>query len=161
MCIILLRWSSAHTCFFFFPTLQSNTSATPASHPPNPPSPPPHAETHYRNTISNAFTQARDRLQTNLYSARKQRAAEIYLLSGEERNKLAREPWVTPQLTWRWISVPCKCTEGRDILHSVIQCIAARRIPFILPAGTRSLGLRVHSYTLLIIWDCFLITAEP
>lgn len=142
--------------FFFYPAVKHFCNSCLI-----PPSPPPHAETHYRNTISNAFTQARDRLQTNLYSARKQRAAEIYLLSGEERNKLAREPWVTPQLTWRWISVPCKCTEGKDILHSVIQCIAARRIPFILPAGTRSLGLWVHRYTLLIIWDVFLITAEP
>lgn len=57
--------------------------------------PPPSAESHYRNTISNTSAQVFDRLQTNLYSGGKQKAAEIYLLSVEERNKLAREPWVT------------------------------------------------------------------
>lgn len=88
-----------HTPVFFLPYPAVKHFCNSCLTPPKPPSPPPHAETHYRNTISNAFTQARDRLQTNLYSARKQRAAEIYLLSGEERNKLAREPWVTSQLT--------------------------------------------------------------
>lgn len=60
-----------------------------------PPLQPPSAENHYRNTISNTSAQVFDRLQTNLYSGGKQKAAEIYLLSVEERNKLAREPWVT------------------------------------------------------------------
>lgn len=93
-----------HTFFF-------SSSSQALLHPPPPHPPSAHhtqthahthkqsAESHYRNTISNAFTQVCNRLQTNLYSARKQRAAEIYLLSGEERNKLAREPWVTPELT--------------------------------------------------------------
>lgn len=101
-----------------------------------PPSLPPSAESHYRNTISNTSAQVFDRLQTNLYSGGKQKAAEIYLLSVEERNKLAREPWVTSELTWRWISAPCKCMERRDILHSVIQHIAACRIPLTPTAGT-------------------------
>lgn len=56
------------------------------------PPPPSSAESHYRNTISNTSAQVFDRLQTNLYSGGKQKAAEIYLLSVEERNKLAREP---------------------------------------------------------------------
>lgn len=94
------------------------------------------AESHYRNTISNTSAQVFDRLQTNLYSGGKQKAAEIYLLSVEERNKLAREPWVTSELTWRWISAPCKCMERGDILHSVIQHIAACRIPLTPTAGT-------------------------
>lgn len=42
-----------------------------------------------------------------------------------ERNKLAREPCITSELTRRWITERCKCMEGRDILHSVIQHIAA------------------------------------
>lgn len=111
----------AHTCFF--PPLL-------------PLSPPPSAESHYRNTISNTSAQVFDRLQTNLYSGGKQKAAEIYLLSVEERNKRACEPWVTSELTWRWISAPCKCMERRDILHSVIQHIAACRIPLSPTAGT-------------------------
>lgn len=98
--------------------------------------PPSSAESHYRNTISNTSAQVFDRLQTNLYSGGKQKAAEIYLLSVEERNKLAREPWVTSELTRRWICEPCKCMERGDILHSVIQHIAACRIPLTRTAGT-------------------------
>lgn len=98
--------------------------------------PPSSAESHYRNTISNTSAQVFDRLQTNLYSGGKQKAAEIYLLSVEERNKLAREPWVTSELTRRWICEPCKCMERGDILHSVIQHIAACRIPLTGTAGT-------------------------
>lgn len=110
-------------------------------HPPPPllctaPHPPSSAESHYRNTISNTSAQVFDRLQTNLYSGGKQKAAEIYLLSVEERNKLAREPWVTSELTRRWICEPCKCMERGDILHSVIQHIAACRIPLTGTAGT-------------------------
>lgn len=78
----------AHTCL---PSSFSALSATPSPLPCNPTS----AESHYRNTISNTSAQVFDRLQTNLYSGGKQKAAEIYLLSVEERNKLAREPWVT------------------------------------------------------------------
>ena len=100
------------------------------------PSLPSSAESHYRNTISNTSAQVFDRLQTNLYSGGKQKAAEIYLLSVEERNKLAREPWVTSELTWRWISARYKCMERRDISHSVIQHIAACRIPLTPTAGT-------------------------
>lgn len=119
------------------PSFPLSATPLPAS-PPNPPPPPlpPSAESHYRNTISNTSAQVFDRLQTNLYSGGKQKAAEIYLLSVEERNKLAREPWVTSELTWRWISAPCKCMERRDILHSVIQHIAACRIPLTPTAGT-------------------------
>lgn len=120
----------AHTCFFSF--LLFSPLCNPSPPPPQPPS----AESHYRNTISNTSAQVFDRLQTNLYSGGKQKAAEIYLLSVEERNKLAREPWVTSELTWRWISAPCKCMERRDILHSVIQHIAACRIPLTPTAGT-------------------------
>lgn len=127
----------AHTCFlsssstsFSIPSLQPLPTPLPPLHLPS------SAESHYRNTISNTSAQVFDRLQTNLYSGGKQKAAEIYLLSVEERNKLAREPWVTSELTWRWISAPCKCMERGDILHSVIQHIAACRIPLTPTAGT-------------------------
>lgn len=119
----------AHTCL---PSSFSTLFATPSS----PPLQPPSSESHYRNTISNTSAQVFDRLQTNLYSGGKQKAAEIYLLSVEERNKLACEPWVTSWLTRRWISAPCKCMERGDILHSVIQHIAACRIPLTRTAGT-------------------------
>lgn len=127
----------AHTCLL---SSFSTLSATPSAPPPllytAPPHPPSSAESHYRNTISNTSAQVFDRLQTNLYSGGKQKAAEIYLLSVEERNKLAREPWVTSELTRRWICEPCKCMERGDILHSVIQHIAACRIPLTGTAGT-------------------------
>lgn len=120
------------TPVFFLLLLFFLPSPPPTSLPP----PPVSAESHYRNTISNTSAQVFDRLQTNLYSGGKQKAAEIYLLSVEERNKAACEPWVTSELTWRWISAPCKCMERRDILHSVIQHIAACRIPLTPTAGT-------------------------
>lgn len=116
--------------FFLYPLCNPIPAPAPPLHLPS------SAESHYRNTISNTSAQVFDRLQTNLYSGGKQKAAEIYLLSVEERNKLAREPWVTSELTWRWISAPCKCMERRDILHSVIQHIAACRIPLTPTAGT-------------------------
>lgn len=119
---------------FFFSSFSSSSFSFSSSSPLS--RRPPSAESHYRNTISNTSAQVFDRLQTNLYSGGKQKAAEIYLLSVEERNKLAREPWVTSELTWRWISAPCKCMERRDILHSVIQHIAACRIPLTPTAGT-------------------------
>lgn len=78
----------AHICLLSpFSTLSATPSCLPSLHPP-----PSSAESHYRNTISNTSAQVFDRLQTNLYSGGKQKAAEIYLLSVEERNKLAREP---------------------------------------------------------------------
>lgn len=137
---IICMWKTeiAHTCLLSsFCTLSATPSApllpsTAHRHHPLPSS----AESHYRNTISNTSAQVFDRLQTNLYSGGKQKAAEIYLLSVEERNKLAREPWVTSELTRRWICEPCKCMERGDILHSVIQHIAACRIPLTRTAGT-------------------------
>lgn len=122
-----------HTCFFPSSPLLPPFAPLPST---SLPPPPVSAESHYRNTISNTSAQVFDRLQTNLYSGGKQKAAEIYLLSVEERNKAACEPWVTSELTWRWISAPCKCMERRDILHSVIQHIAACRIPLTPTAGT-------------------------
>ena len=135
------RAEIAHTCFFFplfffffffYFFFLFFSSPLLSAIPPFPSS----AESHYRNTISNTSAQVFDRLQTNLYSGGKQKAAEIYLLSVEERNKLAREPWVTSELTWRWISARYKCMERRDISHSVIQHIAACRIPLTPTAGT-------------------------
>lgn len=69
---------------FFFPSSSSFPLSATLSRPP-----PPSAESHYRNTISNTSAQVFDRLQTNLYSGGKQKAAEIYLECGGEKQASA------------------------------------------------------------------------